>query len=174
MRSYIPEAPTHIPLFERYHSIANNWKFSAKALKTIQDSLNAEIGTANVMIAAAGSIGRMEASNQSDVDLIVIGQSKPDVKTIHKAAESALNRSGLAPPKSDGVFSDGSTLPLLLEGVGSADENLGELARRMLLRRRVRLAPKIRSRMGVKCHVDSEITPYSLACACWRAHYMRP
>jgi hypothetical protein len=133
MKSNVPDAPTHIPLCDRYHSIANNWKFSAELLKKIRHQLNAKVGAAGVMIAAAGSIGRMEASNQSDMDFIVIGQSIPDVKITHEAAITALNACCLASPKSDGVFSCGSSLSNLLEGVGSADENLGELARRMLL-----------------------------------------
>jgi predicted nucleotidyltransferase len=120
-------------LYDRYHSIASNWKFSAEVLNTIRDRLNAEIAVANVMIAAAGSIGRMEASNQSDIDYIVIGQGMSDVQSIHKAAEKVVTGCGLASPKSDGVFSCGSSLSSILEGVGSADDNLGELARRMLL-----------------------------------------
>ena len=106
MRSNIPEAPTHIPLYDRYHSIAGNWKFSAEVLKTIRDGLNAEIAEANVMIAAAGSLGRMEASNQSDIDFIVISQGMLDVQSIHKVAVTGC---GLASPKSDGVFSCGSS-----------------------------------------------------------------
>lgn len=133
MRSYLPEAPAHIPLAERYHSIAANWKFSAGVLKTIQAHLNSELDMANVMIAVAGSIGRMEASSQSDVDFIVIGDGTLDIQKIHEISDKILKKCGLEPPKPDGVFSCGSSLSSLLEGVGSANENLGELARRMLL-----------------------------------------
>jgi predicted nucleotidyltransferase len=129
---YFP-APQHIPLYQRYHSITENWEFSMRSLMEIRQRLHEAFKEPNFMIAVAGSLGRLEASPQSDLDFIIVSTGECDTSSVRARVSGLIKDLGFALPKADGVFSEASTLDLLLEGVGSHEENLGHLARRMLL-----------------------------------------
>src|SRR5215210_5482798 len=134
MNSTFSPAPQHIPLYRRYHAIAGNWEFSLRSLLEIRQRLQNGISESGVTIAVAGSLGRLEASPQSDLDFIIVARDDSiDVSAVRSKIESLIHGLGFQLPKADGVFSESSTQKTLIEGVGSAEENLGHLARRMLL-----------------------------------------
>jgi predicted nucleotidyltransferase len=133
MNSFFFPAPQHIPLFKRYHSITENWEFSHRSLVEIRRRLQSAFDDPALMIAVAGSLGRLEASQESDLDFIIVSTEPRDTTSVRTRVEELIQDMGFALPKADGVFSEGSSLKELLEGVGTADENLGHLARRMLL-----------------------------------------
>jgi hypothetical protein len=133
MARSISPVPKYIPLYSRYHSITENWEFSVRSLLEIRQRLQATNIDRDITIAVAGSLGRLEGSKQSDLDFIIISKKECDVSSIRHQVEALIKDLGFALPKTDGVFAEGSTLPALLEGVGSAEENLGHLTRRILL-----------------------------------------
>lgn len=124
----------------RYSAIEDNWKTSQESISNIQNILSgAEIHDAVRAVAAAGSLGRMEASQLSDADLIIVLKDGTDLNsdTARDAFNSvwtALNPLGLTEPKKTGVFSTPcSEEQLCGPEVGSAIEELRIFGKRLLL-----------------------------------------
>jgi len=129
----------------RYLTLQNNWSKSVELINRIRECLNnAEIHSAVETVAAAGSIGRMEASpDVSDADLIIVlsnqtslpKESEPESEAI-KAYESvwkALEPLSIDLPKRTGVFALPTNEKQLLYDVGKADESLPVFGKRLLL-----------------------------------------
>ena len=69
--------------FSRYVHLEKNWEESAEIINQIRDNLsNKDLDNSVVTVAAAGSLGRMEAcKGLSDADLIVILSDQVDLKS---------------------------------------------------------------------------------------------
>lgn len=124
-----------IPNFNRYLALSKNWKFSRKMLaKVIRelDKQKSELGE-KTTIGVAGSLGRLEASGQSDLDCIVIAEDATSAEKAKDAIEKIAKEFKLALPKPGGVFSKPSTIDELTKDIGAFTDDLGALGRRMLL-----------------------------------------
>jgi hypothetical protein len=129
----------------RYMTLQNNWDKSRQLIEQIREHLNkAEIHPAVETVAAAGSIGRMEASpDVSDADLIIVLSNETDLPNkpepeseAMKAYESvwkAIQPLSIDLPKRTGVFALPTTEKQLLNNVGKADESLTVFGKRLLL-----------------------------------------
>jgi hypothetical protein len=127
-------APHHIPLFSRYHALKRNWECSTKLIEELRAKLahNKRLDPF-CTIAAAGSLGRLEASPASDADTIIIAETNEAAQFAHNEVRKVIAEVNLSSPKADGVFSIGTTFANLTNDIGHADEDLGQLARRMLM-----------------------------------------
>jgi len=126
-----------------YPSLAESRRFSLDALGAIgvaiEQSVDA-LGASILTVAAAGSLGRLEASRQSDVDCIVIvdDTTECDQHLLAAAIEQIgleFPRFGLRAPKPHGIYCKPVTVSSLLDpsSKGSFDESPTVFGSRMQL-----------------------------------------
>jgi hypothetical protein len=100
----------------------------------LRERLTQKLSTNLFTVAVAGSLGRMEACPLSDVDYIILSyEPTQNVATDLEQLRGVVSELGLSGPKADGVFSTQSSLQELIDNVGTSNESLGLLARRILL-----------------------------------------
>ena len=90
------------------------------------------------VLATAGSLARREASEQSDLDLMMTthpvaeGQEEPDVEDLKGWRDAMCDRMGIEKPNKKGVFAD-PTCRSLMEGIsGGSEERYQDVAKRAL------------------------------------------
>ena len=126
---------------KRYSALADCWTFSATRIAKIKDALQAaELPDSVVTLAVAGSLGRMEASEISDCDLIVVLTEPVRLDTeesqrIYSHIWDVLKKLGIKTPKAEGVFSETTSIEQLCdeENFGAYSEDLPTFAKRLLL-----------------------------------------
>lgn len=130
---------TQYPL-TRYLCLVESWQFTQRKLQQLRAALAAVVDPQIVRtVAAAGSLGRMEASAASDADLIVILADgvDPDSAVSRAAYESIFSVCPdlqLEQPNPKGVFGTPCRLGQLCgDRVGKADEPLRDFGKRLLL-----------------------------------------
>lgn len=123
--------------FTRYSALVENWAFSAGQVTRIREALAAGLPGEVRTIAAAGSLGRMEACSYSDGDLIIIlqdGVSREDAQRAYDRVWGVLDKLNLPRPKPGGVFASPTTLDQLVgSSLGRADEQLSVVGKRLLV-----------------------------------------
>ncbi|MCL1464948.1 hypothetical protein [Argonema galeatum] len=128
---------------KQYVTLKENWDKSKELINSIRKCLNnAEIHPVVKTVAAAGSLGRMEASQDvSDADLIIVLSDNTELdspeaenayNSVWKALES-LTTLTIRRPKDTGVFADPTNQKQLLGDVGKADESMKVFGKRLLL-----------------------------------------
>lgn len=127
---------------DRYITLKKNWDQSMTLINDIRKCLtDKEIDPSVETVAAAGSIGRMEAEPKvSDADLIVVlsentvlesAEATKAYESVWKAlAESSLN---IQRPKPTGVFGKPTNQKELIGSLGSTKETLEVFGKRLLL-----------------------------------------
>jgi hypothetical protein len=126
---------------ERYQTLQQNWEASKNLIIQIREALSrAELHPDVYTVAAAGSIGRMEASpGVSDADLIIVlsdnveDLDSEEAKNAYDSVWNALAELNILKPKPKGVFAGATTKKELLVSVGDAEENYGDFGKRLLL-----------------------------------------
>ena len=131
---------------DRYVSLKNNWDKSKEVIGTIRNCLSTStIHSAIQTIAAAGSLGRMEACpGISDADLIIVLSDEIDLDTPEgqQEAEEAWDSvwevvmrlvNNIEQPKKTGVFAKATNRKKLLKSVGDAAEQYEVFGKRLLL-----------------------------------------
>jgi hypothetical protein len=118
---------------QRYPELAKSWSFSQNALEKIKNSM-ASIGhRTKTCIAVAGSFGRFEASQLSDLDYIIISDNEDEYESVKKSLDDIIKKNKLYLPNSTGVFSSQVLPSKLIDIAGAKNENLDHLAQRILL-----------------------------------------
>lgn len=124
----------------RYYALFENWKKSQTLICDIRNHLeNFTIDPIVETVAAAGSIGRMEASpDVSDADLIVVVKDGIDLKgnearDAYNSVWKAISPLNLTLPKQTGVFAQCTNWKQLGDSIGRADESLDIFGKRLLL-----------------------------------------
>lgn len=136
--------PGGIPGFQRYSAITKNWQFSLEAIAKLRAGLADAVPEGVKTIAIAGSFGRLEASDLSDADCIIVIDDDPSVdaekvsKAAVKAVTSLLREMGVNEPNPKGVFAAPrrfeEMLPPKQTGkLGSDEESPDILGKRMLM-----------------------------------------
>lgn len=129
------------PINTRYLALARNWEHSRKVLADVRAALDkAKLPSVVRAVAAAGSLGRMEAAQVSDCDLIVILDDGVDLdgksaRSAYDKVWKALDPLGLERPKKNGVFHNPTSVKQLTDtrNVGYCGEDLRVFAKRLLL-----------------------------------------
>ncbi len=132
MQQMLPVVPSYLSL-TRYHAMARNWEFSRGVLQKLRDELKDAFDDSVVTVAMAGSIGRLEASDQSDADYIMIVRKKEDGERNIGIMNTYLRGLQLSTPNPKGVFATARTIDELISEAGTAGESLDILGKRMLL-----------------------------------------
>lgn len=117
---------------ERYPTLAQNWAYSQETLEHLRSRLAAELSDEIFTVAAAGSLGRMEACPLSDVDYIVLSYEEHDTTSDFEKLKRIVGELGFPQPKKEGVFSTAISLRKLIDSAGTMTEDLSLLARRIL------------------------------------------
>lgn len=121
----------------QYRTLAENWKESQRSLKHLREKLSeAVLHPAVYAVGAAGSLGRMEVSDLSDADLIVVLSDDYTDEAEREEAYSSIWQAlpDVQRPKQSGVFGSPCSLRELCgELLGDSNESLGNLGKRMLL-----------------------------------------
>jgi hypothetical protein len=124
----------------RYPRLVESWAFTAERLRALRASL-AEAGLPEsvLTVATAGSLGRMEASQASDADLIVllregVDSTSPVALQAHQTVLKLAEQLGFESPNPIGVFGTACTLEQICgDSVGKADEPMRIFGKRLLL-----------------------------------------
>jgi hypothetical protein len=135
LESFLPRKVQHIPLFDRYASLKENWQYSVERLTALRESLRGKLSENVETVAAAGSFGRFEGSTVSDADFILIVSDKddPSVGSDRDVIIKAISDLNVSPPNKSGVFAQPRTVEELEETVGRPTEEFDVLGKRMLL-----------------------------------------
>ena len=122
---------------EKYPAIRHNWQHSKNVLNELSQKLINEFGEdKHFSVLAAGSYGRMDANEKSDLDFFIIHDGNLDeesgigkVAFIRKTAEEMK----LAMPNPKGAFSKPVYIDDLMVKVGSNEDSLHLMAQRLLI-----------------------------------------
>jgi hypothetical protein len=130
-----PTNPRHVKNFHRYGALRTNWEASKRFLANLREALSSALTTNVETVAVAGSFGRLEGSQASDGDyiLIVRDTSAPSLASDTEKIHAAIRKLGVSPPNKSGVFSAPRTQGELVKDIGGLAEEPDELAKRMLL-----------------------------------------
>jgi len=119
----------------RFPTLRQAWQSSVATLEKINARLIEAIDTPGVGVVVAGSFGRLEASELSDLDFMILsqddlGEAVPDIVTVIRRIASDLK---VNLPNPEGVFSTTLSINKLINQMGGAEDTLESLAQRMLL-----------------------------------------
>ncbi|MHB1422856.1 MAG: hypothetical protein ACYC3I_06620 [Gemmataceae bacterium] len=125
----------------RYTALTANWKFSKDKIAEIRAALAAaNLPGVIVTLAVAGSLGRMDAAEVSDCDLLVVLtdaalQDAAGAQQVYDAVWQALAPLHLNAPKPTGTFSQPTSVEQLCDkkNIGAASEDMRTFAKRLLL-----------------------------------------
>lgn len=132
--NYLRQVSAFSDSSDRYPTLSANWVYSHDVLTRLREKLAEKLSANLFTVAVAGSLGRMEACPLSDVDYIILSyEPTQNVAADLEQLRAVVAELGLSGPKPDGVFSMQSSLQELIDNVGTSNENLGLLARRILL-----------------------------------------
>jgi hypothetical protein len=126
---------------QRYSALSANWAFTKGKVAEIKAALNAgNLPNAVVTLAVAGSLGRMDAADVSDCDLLVVlsDDGLKDAQAaqgLYDRVWEVLKPLQLTPPKPTGTFSQPTSIEQLCDkkNIGAASEDMGSFAKRLLL-----------------------------------------
>ena len=122
-------------VLNRHAALAAAEFFSKSTLLRTQQAVEAFRPPAAVQIlAAAGSLARLEASEQSDLDLIIVTQDDRTVDEMEIAAwrDRLCDRLNIEKPNPAGVFIRSAPYRRLVGIAGASEEHYGDVAKRVL------------------------------------------
>ena len=125
-----------VEIVARYHSLRANLAKSKERLNQVANEILASSLTTegNIeTIAVAGSYARLEASDSSDLDVLVVLKSHDNQQDIHDKVLTFVESIGFSRPNPKGVFSQPITVDKLMSLAGDTHETYGDLSRRILL-----------------------------------------
>lgn len=112
-----------------------NWEYSRKILVDLNGKLNRAFNAEkNFTVLVAGSYGRMDASEKSDLDFLIVhdGGLVDGMKKVEMVRQIA-SEINVSMPNPEGAFSAPIVLSDLLSAIGSKEDNLPKTAQRMLI-----------------------------------------
>jgi hypothetical protein len=117
-----------------FQTLKKNWEFSATTLEKISRKLSESLNDEEISIAVAGSFGRLEASQMSDLDFILLSQHKLENEgEVLKCIRQTADEFSIGSPNPAGVFSEIISVSNLVEKLGRRDDTLDCVAQRMLM-----------------------------------------
>lgn len=133
---HYPDAPvfSHLKWY-RYPQFKKNWEFSREKLRLLNSRLNEQFRADNSFsVLVAGSFGRMDAHEKSDLDFMIIHDgSIQDQQSKIDAVRSCAKELGIETPNPQGAFSKPIELDTMSKTVGSNEDNLNSTAQRLLI-----------------------------------------
>jgi predicted nucleotidyltransferase len=125
----------------KYNALQANWTYSKATIQTLREEFKAHLDgfehKASIRtLALAGSLGRMEASEESDADLIVVlrdGTPEAVQGEVQAHLYALLERLCIPLPNPEGLFAQPCTIETLCGQVGSFYEDIKTVGKRLLL-----------------------------------------
>jgi hypothetical protein len=121
--------------WDRYKQLKDNWEFSRSKLTQLNTKLNENFGEDDSFsVLVAGSYGRMDANEKSDLDFMVVHngslvEARKKVDIVRKCA-GELN---IETPNPEGAFSRPINFKSMRKNIGSKQDNLNSTAQRLLI-----------------------------------------
>lgn len=126
-----------IPLVHHYRGLRSNCQFSCEKIKDLRVVLAealADFDGKRLTVAVAGSLGRFEASELSDADLIIITDDAEQGDHVRQEIiPDLIVKAGFKAPNPKGVFSRTAQLEQLTSKIGEMDEDIITHSQRLLL-----------------------------------------
>lgn len=122
-------------IWTRYKQFKDNWEFSQNRLTQLNAMLNGRFGEdKSFAVLVAGSYGRMDAHEKSDLDFMVVhkgslADAKNKIDTVRKCAADL----GIGTPNTEGAFSKPINFKSMRRNIGSKQDNLNSTAQRLLI-----------------------------------------
>ncbi|MFP5212508.1 MAG: nucleotidyltransferase domain-containing protein [Acidobacteriota bacterium] len=121
--------------WQKYRQFRNNWGFSCEKLRELNYKLNEQFKCdATFSVLVAGSYGRMDAHEKSDLDFMVIhnghleeGEAK--IAVVREVADGL----GIGLPNPEGAFSRPIHLDEMINTIGAKHDDLNATAQRLLI-----------------------------------------
>lgn len=120
----------------RTPTLEANRSFSELRLQRLQKELEAERALQGYTVCVAGSYGRLEASEYSDLDFFVLSEQGAEVADLsgpHQAVENVARGLGFPGSNPTGVFKSSVGLEAMLVQAGGDTDDRQSLSQRMLL-----------------------------------------
>ncbi|MGY3214576.1 hypothetical protein [Mucilaginibacter sp. HD30] len=136
MKIEYPKQPNFTNRFDKYVNFKSNWDYSYDKLTRLNEGCIAEFGENKTFsIVTAGSYGRMEASDQSDLDYVILNNETTDIpiEDIVKRVRQIAQSLEIPLPNETGVFAKSYSKSDLIEKIGNEDDDLNKLAQRLLI-----------------------------------------
>jgi predicted nucleotidyltransferase len=131
-----PDPPAFLATrLNRLPTLRRNWDYSHAKLIELNAELNALFGKEKgFSVVVAGSYGRMDASEKSDLDFLIVhdGELQNGEEKVNKVREIGAKLS-ISMPNPEGAFSKPIELSELLGAVGSKEDTLLKTAQRLLI-----------------------------------------
>lgn len=122
---------------DKYPTFKMSWGYSYGKLQEINKALNSKIDvTTHASIIAAGSFGRLDANDKSDLDFFVVHDgtlSETTTSGYLEVVKNLANSMGIQLPNKEGAFAQVNTLDALITPIGSKEDNLSLIAQRLLI-----------------------------------------
>lgn len=131
----VPGVPDGVSL-RSCPALLSAWQFSAKRLNEMCDKLKQTLNVDWASVVLAGSYGRMDACKSSDADFLLLidhAPAKKNVLNLITQIRDALSLQNFPMPNPQGLFSQPIDINEITTTIGSKDDTLFELARRMVL-----------------------------------------
>jgi predicted nucleotidyltransferase len=121
--------------WDKYDRVRENWRFSHGRLTELNSILNERFKRdPGFSVLVAGSYGRMDAHEKSDLDFMIVHDGSLDgvsdkIELIRESASTL----GIDLPNSEGAFSKPIRLDKMIEAIGSKEDDLNATAQRQLI-----------------------------------------
>src|ERR1700744_600031 len=136
MKIEYPLKPDFTDRFDKYVNFKSNWDYSYQKLTKLNEACVDKFGDNETFsIVVAGSYGRMEANNQSDLDYVILSTTNTDVdiNKIVSEVRSIASNLEIPLPNEAGVFAKSYNKSDLIDNIGNEEDDLNKLAQRLLL-----------------------------------------
>jgi len=120
--------------FDRtFSNLCRHWNHSKSILTQLHRKLDGVLANPGISVSVAGSFGRYEAGDASDLDFLIIAEDNADTRDVYNHVVRAATELKVTLPNPDGVFSRVVPLSDLIRKLGDKEEKTSELAQRLLL-----------------------------------------
>ena len=123
-------------VLSKYDGIGSNWKFSSEKVRNLKSRLEECFDLSDpelTSVVAFGSYARLEASEVSDLDyLVVTCDDDLDRDGAIEIVLKVIDQLGIRPPNPKGVFQGVVRSQELFSGIGSKADGYDKLSRRLL------------------------------------------
>ena len=132
----IPDTGFEREVLSKYGGIRSNWNFSSEKVQYLESHLDECFDVSDpelTSVVAFGSYARLEASEVSDLDyLVVTCDDNMDQDRAIEIVLKVIDQLGIRQPNPKGVFQGVVCSQELLSGIGSKKDNYNKLSRRLL------------------------------------------
>jgi hypothetical protein len=136
----MPDSFRTSPDIERFPTISKNWNHSKDKLKQLAEALlsafESEPNKEQFSVVTAGSYGRLEASDQSDLDFTILSEKSltdQESESLIGKVRSQANLLQMKPANPNGAFAKSYKVETLVNSLGSKQDSSDNSSVRLLM-----------------------------------------